>query len=387
MTKILSLCLKSNFTEGFSYQDNILPKYYVKMGLETVVVASLRHFSDSGDIVMYDHEFNKIAEDGYKLYRIDAKGKGFWNKVNDKLGRFNNLYSILVAERPDIIYSHGITYMDSRFVIRYKKENPEVRIIADSHADLSNTARNFFSKYVLSKGLWRVIANQFEPYIEKCYGVTPIRCEFLKEMYHMKSSKIDLLVMGIDDEKIPQNIPQLRNNIRKKLNINEDDFVIISGGKLDEFKNTDVLINAFSKIEKKNVHLIVFGSITSSCERKLKPLMTTKNIHYVGWCDSEQVMQFLSISDLACYPGRHSTLWEQSVGLSLPCVFKDWGDGMHHVDINGNCSFIVGEDEEALTNELNSLIFTEKYYLMKEASKVASIHFKYSDIARKSIAK
>ena len=46
--KVVHLCLACFYPDGYSYQENMLPKYHARMGLETAVIASLVSFDENG---------------------------------------------------------------------------------------------------------------------------------------------------------------------------------------------------------------------------------------------------------------------------------------------------------------------------------------------------
>lgn len=45
----------------------------------------------------------------------------------------------------------------------------------------------------------------------------------------------------------------------------------------------------------------------------------------------------------------------EAVGLSLPCILKNW-EGMHHVDINGNCLFLKDDTVAGIKEILLKII-------------------------------
>ena len=108
------------------------------------------------------------------------------------------------------------------------------------------------------------------------------------------------------------------------------------------------------------------------------------NIHYLGWCNAQRVMDCMVASDLACFPGTHSTLWEQAVGVGLPAIFKRWNE-MTHMDINGNCIFVEGENLDEIELKIEQMLTDEFYSQQKQRALDASSSFLYSDIAKKAI--
>ena len=377
--KIVHLCLSCFFIDNYSYQENMLPKYHVKMGHEVTVIASLVSFNREGKPCLLSSPSERIDENGYKVIRLGYKVPVRTNKV---LRRYQGLYKALVNAQPDIIFTHGVALGDATTIVKYLKKNPYVKLYGDHHGDYINSATTFFSKHVLHKIIWRHYVKKLEPYLIKCYGVTPMRCRFLKEMYHLNSEIIEFLPMGVDDEAIPTDRMGVREVVRKELGIPNDAFLIMTGGKIDERKNTHVLLEAIKRIGNPKLHIAICGVLAPEMEY-LKEQFDSR-IHYLGWCNAQRVMDCMVASDLACFPGTHSTLWEQAVGVGLPAVLKRWNE-MTHTNVNGNCVFVEGEDIGELQQVINQMLCEDYYRQQKNKAEIAATSFLYSDIAKKAI--
>lgn len=377
--KIVHLCLSAFFIDNYSYQENILPKYHVKFGHSVTVIASLFSFNGKGEGYYMDGYTEYDDKNGFHVIRLPYK---FPQKVNRTLRHYEGFSEVLEKEAPDLIFSHNVSYGDITVLIKYLKKHPEVKVYADNHADYINSAKNFASKKILHPIIWRYYAKKLEPYLEKCFGVTPMRCRFLTDMYHINPNKVDYLPMGVDDDSIPKDRQKVFERIRNELNIPLDDKVIITGGKIDRLKNTDILVSAFQSIGDSHMHLIVCGTFTEEMSSLEEAIKNIPQIHYMGWCDANRVIDCMLASDMACFPGTHSTLWEQSVGLGLPAIFKLWHE-MEHVNINDNCIFVKGDDTKELELSIKK-IFT-KYNEFRAASSIAAQSFLYSNISRRAI--
>lgn len=377
--KIVHLCLSNFFIDGYSYQENMLTKYHVKMGYEVTVIASSFSYNKEGKGCYLTVPSERMDENGYKVIRLAYKKPV---KLNSKLRRYENFYNVLSNESPDIIFSHGVAMAEVNTLIKYLKRNPHVKLYGDHHGDYINSATNFLSKHVQHKILWRYYVKKLEPYLIKCYGVTPMRCRFLKEMYHLKPHNIEFLPMGVDDDAIPQNREEVRAKVRKELGVSNDEFLIVTGGKINKSKNTHILNEAIKRINNPHLHLIICGVLTPDMDY-LKNEFTT-NVHYLGWCNAQRVMNCMIASDLACFPGTHSTLWEQAVGVGLPAVLKRWNE-MTHMNINDNCIFVEGENIKELQAIIEKFLDREFYFSQKNKSDIASKSFLYSEISKKAI--
>lgn len=382
--KVLHLCLGNFFIDNYSYQENMLTKFHKEMGYEVEVLASLFSFDENGKGCLLKKGGRYYNEYNIPVTRLEYKGL----KINRKLRRYKGTYEAICNANPDIIFIHGCQFLDIKYVVKYAKQNPKVKIYVDNHADFSNSARNFLSKNILHRIIWRYCAHLIEPYTTKFYGVLPARVDFLKNIYKLPEEKLELLVMGADDEKVAEARDEnVKRQIRERYGIKPDDFLIMTGGKINNAKRqTLLLMETVKQIERADVKLIVFGSVIDELKEEINRLVDGIKIQYIGWVESEDSYNYFAASDLVVFPGRHSVFWEQVVGLGIPMIVKYW-EGTTHIDLGGNCEFLIRDSKEELSKTISELINNkEKYDKMKKAaSSKKKEDFLYSVIARKSI--
>lgn len=385
--KVVHLCLCSFFPDNYSYQENLLPKFHKELGYEVEVIASTQSFDKNGKVCFLPNVGSYQNEYDIKVTRLAYKSQ---SKIWRKLKRYQGTYEAIKAAKPDIIFIHGGQFLDIDQVIRYIKENPKIVVYVDNHADFSNSATNWISKNILHKIVWKYCEKKIEPYTKKFYGVLPVRVDFLKNMYNLPSSKCELLVMGADDHLVAKaNNPSIRKKIREKYGVDEEDFLIVTGGKIDAWKTqTLFLMKAVRNITSDRIKLIVFGSITPELKEKVYALADGKKIQYVGWIKSSDSYQYFAASDLAVFPGRHSVFWEQVVGQGIPMLVKDW-TGTHHVDLGGNVHFLKNDSIEEIQTEIEYLInHPDAYKKMKKVAYEKGMQvFSYKNIAKRAIGK
>lgn len=379
--RIVHLCLGNFYMDGASYQENILTKYHVKMGHKVTIIAGLLSYGPNGEGVILDGPKTYYDPNGMKIVRLAYAKPAL---LSHFLMKYVGLMAALETERPDIIFCHNLQFADTGIVAKYKRGHPNVRLYADNHGDYVNSARNWFSRAIKHRIIWKHYVKKLEPLLTKYYGVTPMRCRFLKEMYDINPSLIDFLPMGVDDDAIPKNRPKVRAHVREELGIKENDLLIMTGGKIEIRKNTHYLYEALERVMNTRLHLVICGTFTPAMAYLEEKMKTQKNIHLLGWCDSEKVMNVMVSSDFVCFPGTHSTLWEQSVGLGIPGIFKYWEE-IDHVNVNGNCLFVKGDDIDELAEAINKLSDSSLLEEMKRKAAIASKSFLYSDIAKRSI--
>ena len=381
---IVHLCLQAPYNDYWGYQDNLLPKYHRKLGHNvTVITTNTKH--ENNKIVTIDEDDYTLS-DGQRIIRLDHKK--YKPQYLCNAYRYFDIFNLLCEIKPDFIMIHGLGSISALQVIKYiKKVNKDCIVIADNHLDynigkIKNTFKN--KVYRLSH---KLINAYTQKYYKKVYGVTPWRVEYCQDVFGIDSKKTDLLVMGADDENIDfENKEKIKQKIRNKHNVNIDDFLIVTGGKIDKSKNIHLLMQAVSQIEYKNIKLIVFGNPSSEIEKQIFELGKNKNIELAGWISAEDTYNYFLASDLAVFPGQHSVLWEQACACGIPCVFKYW-KGMNHVDVGGNCKFLYNDSTEEIKQVLIDILENKHEYknMKKVAVENGIDEFSYSKIAIKCL--
>jgi hypothetical protein len=303
--------------------------------------------------------------------------------LSHKLKKYIGVYKAIAESKPDIIFMHNCQFLSIFDVIKYLKKHPEVKVFVDNHVDFSNSAKNFLSKNILHGIIWKFCAKSINKYAEKFFGVLPARVDFLTDVYGLPKEKCELLVMGADYELIIEEIlKKQREEKRNEYNV-ENDIVIMTGGKIDYNKpQTILLMKAINALENENVKLLVFGSVVPELKEEFEAQLS-KKVKYIGWKKSSDIYSELSVADIVAFPGLHSVLWEQTVAMGKPCIFKKI-DGFTHIDIGGNCLYFEEDSVDEYTRVIKEAI-SSLADLKQNAVKEERKQFLYSNIAKKSI--
>lgn len=383
--KIAHICLVMGYTEGLNYQENIIVRYQARDGHEVSLITTDHCFTE-GEWGPCRTESDYINPDGVHIIRLPFAFRLPYN-MNRQIGIFRGFRKKLEELHPDVIFVHNLQFQDLRRVAAYKRKHPETVVYADNHSDFSNSARNWFTRNTLYRFWWKPCARRVEPFIKTFFGVTPGRVDFLQNIYGISGEKTDLLVMGADDESVERTESlNARRRIREQFGVKEDDFLVVTGGKIDAFKmQTLLLMEAVREIENDSLKLLVFGSVEEELKDRMRTLCAGKKIQYAGWAKGEQAYEYFAAADLAVFPGRHSVYWEQVAAQGIPMFCKYW-EGTTHIDIGGNVEFLMEDSAELIKNKLSELLENpEKYRKMKECAASDRRHqFSYRVIARKA---
>lgn len=112
--------------------------------------------------------------------------------------------------------------------------------------------------------------------------------------------------IGINTERLSQRAN--RTDVRKELNFNEDDFIVLSVGELNSNKNQETIINALGKIQDMQIQYVICGKGDNLS--RLKMLVHTlgieDNVHFLGY--RKDVVDICSQSDVFVMPSKREGL-------------------------------------------------------------------------------
>ena len=382
--RILHCCLAAFYIDNFGYQENILPKMHKLQGHEVFILASTETYTNNHTLG-YTKPERYLNEYGIPVKRIPYLT---WIPLSlaKKIRIYKGVGAVIRQFQPDIIFIHDCQFISIKEIASYAQTN-HVTVYVDSHTDFINSAKSWVSRNILHKIIYRWCAKKIEPFTKKFYGTLPMRMDFYQKVYGIEKSKLALLPFGADHTGLDlYNRSNIRKEIRKKLGIAAADFVLITGGKIDERKKIHILLEVISELSNEQIHLLYFGNPTEDMRPVIRQYANHKNIHALGWLKPSEIYDYLFASDLGVYPGTHSTLWEQTLGVGLPCIFKRWY-GIDHLDVGGNCIFLDSSTKSELKDQILRISKNEALYSkMKEAAMTNGMKaFSYYEIAKKAI--
>jgi glycosyltransferase involved in cell wall biosynthesis len=376
------------YSEKWAYHENLLPKYHKRLGHEVTYITSTLTLSETGRIIV-GSEKTFVNSEGVKVIRLPLS-KFLPAKVAYKLGLIDGLGDVLRAERPDLIYVHGAGRLSNLELVRYLcecvKSHGKPILLVDNHADEFNSARNWLSR-LIHKMLWRFVVKQLDTYTTEFYAVSEACKNFLTKYYRVPSDRIEVLPMGGDPDWFS---PQKRASVRRALEIDDEDFVMITGGKIDANKKTVELMEIVSKLPFDKVRLIVFGSIHEFVRNKFNELLerNKERIRFIGWLSPRDMCDHFVAADLGVFPGTQSVVWNHAIFCGLPLVLRRW-PGMVDFTLGGKyLSCLLVNDVFELESVLWRIITdSELYAKMKEDARKVRDFFSYEYIAMKTLEK
>lgn len=308
--RVLFIGFGSNFTEGMTYQENLLAEQVRRDGHEVVIVADCYKFVN-GTLTKGDEQ-DALLDNGIRLIR-----KGYKNTmgefVSGKVRAVEGLYEIVESQKPDIIFQTTPCSYELLTASKYKERNPLVRFYVKSHEDRHNSARNLLSREILHKTFYRHLIDKALANIDTVFYITYETAEFLKTMYKIPDHMMEFFPLGgvVFEEK--RRIRK-RNRIRQELGLEEEDVMIAHTGKMDRSKRTEEVLEAFTRVRSSKLHLVLIGSLSQDIRAAVGRLVASDNrIRFLGWKSGDDLLDYLCASDLYLQPGTQSATMQTAV--------------------------------------------------------------------------
>ena len=353
--------------------------------IETLITSIVKKYSkEDGFHLTIFSVYHKEAAEAAKKYPdvrfVWTHTNTFWNlskhavflAVRELTGKtirvlqrhYNEIAPVIQNEKFDLLIVEG---GDEQAVIDIAKGYTREQLVFHAHI-------HFIPKEEVVKGYGHMI------------GVS----EFVVREYE-KACKIPVdthvLRNAIDLDKFNKKISEEeRKKLRKKLGLQEDDFVVLYVGRLIALKGILELMQAVLSIEDQHVKLLCVGSANfgkwaySSYERRVKKLseQNKDRIIFTGYVDNSEVYQYAAVADVQCLP----TLIAEAAPLvvleamaeGLPMIVTKSGGVIEYVD---DSTALMIEQENIIDNLKEAICYLKKHpEARRQMSKNAKIQSK-----------
>ena len=138
--------------------------------------------------------------------------------------------------------------------------------------------------------------------IEKIIVSNMIMKKLFLKVHNVREEKVKIVYRGVNIEKV--NIEDSKAELRKKLNINHDDFIILTVSRIHPRKGINTVINAIKAIEKENIdipikyYIIGKGTEFERLKELVQKLKLENFVIFLGEINDEIRNQYYKLSDL-----------------------------------------------------------------------------------------
>ena len=294
--------------------ETLVKQYVIGINKEEfdIVVLCFEHHDESP----YEKE---IENSGVKIiyicdYLKFNKRKGIIFKIINYLQRYYYFKKFVRIEKPDIIHSH----LKLNKFVKFAKPASNTDIYHSVHSEPIKFWKNAedkdfqAAKWLVNKYQMRFIVLHDEMRLE------------VNHMFNVNNSIV--LNNGIDFKKFNQALP--KENVRAKLGISDDFFVIGHVGRFDKVKNHEFLVDIFLKLhqENSNVFLLLIGDGSEKEKIQLKLEKYGLSNNYMILSNRSDIPDLLNAMDIFVFPSLHEGLGISLIEaqkMKLPCFVSE----------------------------------------------------------------
>jgi len=318
--KILHLI--NYFNDNLDYQENRLINLQKINGHKVNLITSDRFFPFKDYNLLYKKTLgNRIVGSKEYLYKgvsIKRKKVFFENKNHAQCFFFNILDVIKL--NPDIIHIHNCgtyTFISTLIYSFFLKK----RVFVDCHQDKNNTKNSFLNK--VHNYIWKIIYSIFRTTIICFLPINQDSKKFIKDNFNIRDENITISPLGFEK------CNKYEFSYKKKLqffkyfkNNGEKDIIIINSGKQNHSKKIDKLVEFVEILNKKKINckLLLIGNSSREYDSLLKSkiakthrVIGQNKILQLPFQDKKSLRYFLTISDVAIWPGIPSITIQESL--------------------------------------------------------------------------
>lgn len=353
--------------------------------IETLITSIVKQYSKEDNIQLTIFSvYHKEAVEASKKYPevrfVWTHTNSFWNlakhavflTIRETTGKtiralqrhYNEIVPVIQKEKFDLLLVEG---GDEQAVVDIASEYSREQLAIHAHIQ-------YLPKDGVAKGYGHMIGvSEFvtNEYVKACKY--PVDAHTLRNAIDVKhfSKKIS------DEEK---------NKIKKKLGINQNDFVVFYVGRLIQVKEILELMEAVFGLKDKSIKLLTVGSANfgkyalSSYEKKVKNLAekNKEQIINIGYVDNSEIYKYASLADIQCVP----SLWQEAAGLvvleamaeGIPTIVTRSGGMVEYVTEETS---IIIEQKNVIENLKQAILFMkENPKIRKEMSEASKVQGK-----------
>lgn len=171
----------------------------------------------------------------------------------------------------------------------------------------------------------------------------------------------------IDIIPLPFHPPVLPKTSRKELNLNDDDFIIITCGRLVKRKALDVVISALSKVNTDKVKFLIMGDGPEKdyLKQLSNELNLDKNVLFLGFVDEEKKFRYYNVADVFALTSLHEgfgIVYMEAMYCGLPVICSNNGGQTDFLKHRENAIIIDVGDIEACAEGIRELMENKVLY-------------------------
>lgn len=292
--------------------ETLIKEYALKLDknkFNVILLCFEHHYDSPYESLLIKNGINIIFIEDY----LKHESNSILGKYLNKIQKYFLVRKIIKNEKPDVIHTHLLVNQ----YIKFANLKKTTKVFYTMHGEPERYKEISFKNYKATK--WLV-----KKYNMKIICLHNEMEEKVKEMY--KTNNTIVLNNGIDIIKYKR--VKSKNDMRKKLNIPIDSYIVGHIGRLNKIKNHKFLIEVFNNIRKHNnkafLLMIGDGDEKNNISKQLSALKLDK--YYKILSNRNDIPDLLNCMDVFVFPS-----FSEGLGISvieaqeakLPCFISN----------------------------------------------------------------
>jgi glycosyltransferase involved in cell wall biosynthesis len=212
------------------------------------------------------------------------------------------------AWRPDGVLFFGWAYKGHLKAIKYYHNKIPVYFRGDSTLLNERMGIKGIKKYIALRWVYRHVDHAF-------YVGSNNKAYFKK--YGLRDSQLGFAPHAIDNSRFEKDWLKEAAELRRSLDVKDDDLLILYAGKFDHVKNVELLLSVFTDLNRDNAKLLLVGN--GPLQPRLKKLAAagnSSNIHFLDFQNQSYMPILYQAADLFCLPS-YSETWGLAINEAM----------------------------------------------------------------------
>lgn len=334
--------ITNHFCDGMGYLENMLPKYFGRMGHEThVITADIAGNSWIPSFEEIYGTFSKPLPAGFTRTADDYTLHVMSHRVTAGYARIVGLGKKLAELRPDVVQTTTPIGWNALQAAYFKAELGYSLFTGNHHHasvfPLAQKADRVASKERLACIVKRTLPGRFiSLFTEKCYAITQDCADIAARFFGVQKHKIDICPLGVDTGLFrpisSDRDYQERLKVRRQMGFADQDVVCVYTGRFTADKNPLLLAKAVEELARKGepFRALFVGNGPQNSE--------------ISSCFGCVVHPFVSVgelprlyraADIAVWPAQESLSMLDAAACGLPIVVNHTMSAPERIEGNG----------------------------------------------------
>ena len=278
---------------------------------------------------------------------------------------FDRCLKIAREYQLDIVHTH--TEFSLGLAGRFVASRMKIPNVHTYHTMYENYTHYIMNGYLIRPMHVKLLSKMFCNGAEGIVAPSQLTCDTLRQ-YGVKE-RMQVIPTGVS---VPEYVPVVRQELRKQLNLQEDDRVLLSLSRLSKEKNIAAIIRVFPQIQAvlPNVKLVIVGDgpEREALEVQVQEQGIASNVQFTGQINHQDVWRYYQMADLyvnASSSESQGLTYLESFVNHLPIIAKR-NDYLSNIMTDSSFGLLFDEN-----NEVANVVVD--YFIARDQGKIAPI--------------